>query len=250
MPKNVDSSQVQMQSPSEASKNGSPADSMSSNSTSSLSDSGHGNLVTRSQLYKRPPRFKVQPSRELLTYAEEVQDSEDVTQEVGHDLPFTKVSRTSQVHSERDTVGRDVPTPNEQHDPIAFVQQNDPSSISRTPAVHPVRAHETSSSTTSSVNEIMGSGLHDTDTSFPKHHQDLSRTNIRSKVFRAKKEGSEGTPSMGSSFSDIDGTYSLDLSIPRKGIHHFSKIRAGILHRHNSKHGICTNPGEVVHHSN
>ena len=208
MPKYIDSSQLQTKDPSRASESGSPADSTSSASTSSLSNSGHGNLVTRSQLYKRPPRFKVQPSRELLTYAEEAQEFEDATQNSRDSFPFAKVSRTVQRQGKKGILGRGALTFNEQHDTMAPTQEDNRTGMNRMIGAHPVRAHETSSSTTSSVNETGSSGLHDTDPSIPKHHQETSRTNMRGKGSKAKKDGSEGTPSMGSSFSDIDGTYS------------------------------------------
>jgi len=39
----------------------------------------------------------------------------------------------------------------------------------------------------------------------PRHRAELARLNDKRTGPRSKRDGSEGTPSMGSSFSDIDG---------------------------------------------
>ena len=78
------------QEPLRVSGESSPADPASSSSSSSLSNSGGDNLTTRSQLFKRPPRFRAQPPRNLVTYDEDVDDPDDRSQDVGAEFPFAR----------------------------------------------------------------------------------------------------------------------------------------------------------------
>lgn len=178
----------------------------SSASSSSLSNSGHDDLATRSQLFKRPPRFKSEPSRELLTYTETVYGSDEGTRKTNTNIPFAKSPARRQTQGHFYGAKRQSPVIEEcQNGQSNRLCNNQPNDIS-TVAPQPASIYGTNSSTISSANEPTNSGLRGTDPPILKRHADVARISLGKNGPKIEKEGSEGTPSMGSSFSDIDGT--------------------------------------------
>lgn len=190
-----------------------------SSSSSSSSDTDHP--VHRSQLFKRPPRFKQQPPRGLSTF-EEGDGALDAEDSGSHDypaLPFASPAthqRDSAKYAQ-DTMFRTSSKPEQK------VLQTD-----RVRPAQPVRKQsidQQSQTTTETASSMTSSGpLSDAQTGGPaaamkspmsppdNHRAELARLGSpRQRDLR--KEGSEGTPSMGSSFSDIDGQSSSMLSI-------------------------------------
>ncbi|KAF1947284.1 hypothetical protein EJ02DRAFT_486052 [Clathrospora elynae] len=181
----------------------------SSSSSSSLSDTDHP--VHRSQLFKRPPRFQQKRPRDLSTF-EEGDDAEGIDDSGSHgtSLPFASAARR-------------------QSSSIKYAQEAQPrtsgksekkaSLPDRTKNVAPMRQKsidqqlqattETASSMTSSASASdaqAGPASAKSPISPPFNHRaELGRLGSpRGTGLRSRKEGSEGTPSMGSSFSDID----------------------------------------------
>jgi hypothetical protein len=191
-----------------------PADSpdvsdSSSSSSSSLSDTDHP--AHRSQLFKRPPRFKQQRPRELSTFEEGdgPHDIDDTGSHGAPNLPFASAAkRPTSTKYAQDTLFRTNSKPEQK------VLQAD-----RTRPTPPIRQKsidqqsqattDASSMTTSaSGSEAPApSSAAKSPLSPPSNHRaELGRLGSpRQKGPRSRKDGSEGTPSMGSSFSDIDG---------------------------------------------
>ena len=182
----------------------SPTGPASSASSSSLSNSGPENLTARSQLFRRPPRFRSRPSRELGTYQEDVYD-EDATQDSKAEFPFAVMSKTRQLQDDI-TSDRTTSATKVQQEKVPTTRPKRKANSRDMVTPQPASVSQTSSSLTSLTNEPTGSGVRDEGASFPDHRAELARLSPRGKGSQARKEGSEGTPSMGSSFSDIDGT--------------------------------------------
>ncbi|KAF2819998.1 hypothetical protein CC86DRAFT_471651 [Ophiobolus disseminans] len=183
--------------------------SSSSSSSSSLSDADHP--AHRSQLFKRPPRFKQQRPRDLSTF-EEGDGGADIDDLGSHgvpNLPFASTAkRPANTKYAQDTLFRTGSKPEQK------VSQAD-----RTRNALPTRQKsidqqsqtttETASSMTTSASEsdapITGSATKNPISPTSNHRAELGRLGSpRQRGPRSRKEGSEGTPSMGSSFSDID----------------------------------------------
>ncbi|KAF2109316.1 hypothetical protein BDV96DRAFT_586200 [Lophiotrema nucula] len=168
-------------------------------SSSSSSESDKDNPIHRSQLFKRPPRFQKQRPRELVPYDETAEEGDDA--ENSEKLPFA--------HATDEAVA-----------PFANSARN-PSSTSRhkTHSKDPLDArniHGRDRNAGRAMKYAMEKGM-DASSSMassasdapsrpgplsPKHRSEIARQSPRKT--RSKKDGSEGTPSMGSSFSDID----------------------------------------------
>lgn len=180
----------------------------SSSSSSSLSDVDHP--AHRSQLFKRPPRFTKQLPRDLPTFEEGdgAQENDDSGSHGSPTLPFASAARrapnTKYAQDTQFRAGRPE-------------QKSIRSQSSR--ATPPVRkasldqqsqaTTETASSMTTSASESdapVSTAVAKSPMSPPFNHRaELGRLGSpRQKGPRSRKEGSEGTPSMGSSFSDID----------------------------------------------
>ncbi len=188
-----------------------PASPSSSSSSSSVSDTDHP--AHRSQLFKRPPRFKQQRKGELSTFAET-----DGTQEIegsgshGGSLPFASAVTRRQGSNKysQDTMFR----AGSKAEPKVLQSDRsrvDPPSRQQSMDSQSQAANETASSMTSSAS------ISDAPTGpsaarkpamspLSNHRAELGRLGSpRQQRSKSGKEGSEGTPSMGSSFSDIDG---------------------------------------------
>jgi hypothetical protein len=184
----------------------------SSSSSSSLSDTDHP--AHRSQLFKRPPRFKQQAPRGLSTF-EEGEGTHEIEDSGSHgspSLPFASTAKRQPDNTKyaQDTLFRASLEPEQK------AMQAD-----RTRAVPPVRQRsldQQSQATTETASSMTSSEpLSDAPTNpqsvakspmspASNHRAELARLGSpRQRDLRSRKEGSEGTPSMGSSFSDIDG---------------------------------------------
>lgn len=172
----------------------------SSSSSSSLSDTDHP--AHRSQLFKRPPRFQQKRPRELAPFAEGdgTQEGDDTGSQGNTVLPFASAARRS-ISASRQGTSEQNNRPADRQKSSTTVKQSSPHSQVTT---------ETASSMTSSASASDApSGVHAAAKSpvSPSFSRRAAMANLGSPRAQAlrRKEGSEGTPSMGSSFSDIDG---------------------------------------------
>ncbi|KAF2034406.1 hypothetical protein EK21DRAFT_97503 [Setomelanomma holmii] len=179
----------------------------SSSSSSSSSDTDHP--AHRSQLFKRPPRFTQQRPKTLSTF-EEGEGAQEGDGSGSHDapsLPFASAAKRqpSTPKYAQDTLFRTNSKPEQK----VLTDRSKPAPPIRQKSMDQ-QSQATASSMTTSASE--------SDAPVPKatgkspmspqsnHRAELGRLGSpRQKGPRLRKEGSEGTPSMGSSFSDIDG---------------------------------------------
>ncbi|CAN9279717.1 unnamed protein product [Alternaria alternata] len=175
----------------------------SSSSSSSLSDTDHP--AHRSQLFKRPPRFQQKKPRELSTFEEG--DGTQETDDLGsHEtsLPFATAARPRHSNSKyaqdaRFSAGSKPGQNVFQADRTRNAPPTRPKSID----VQSLATTETASSMTSSGGPPSAAKSPMSPAS--DHRAALGRLGSpRRGGPRSRVEGSEGTPSMGSSFSDID----------------------------------------------
>jgi hypothetical protein len=176
----------------------------SSSSSSSLSDTDHP--AHRSQLFKRPPRFQQKKPRELSTF-EEGDGTQEIDDSGSHDtsLPFATTIRNQPSNSKyaQDTRFRASSKP-EQKVLQTDRARNAPPTRQKSIDVQSIGTTETASSMTSSGGAP--SAAKSPMSIASDHRTALGRLGSpRRGGLRSKVEGSEGTPSMGSSFSDIDG---------------------------------------------
>ncbi|KAF2691520.1 hypothetical protein K458DRAFT_411244 [Lentithecium fluviatile CBS 122367] len=179
----------------------SPVPPTSSSDSSSPSNSDSENSTRRSQLFKRPPRFRTQRPRELITSDEVIDEGEENGLGTDTALPFAKVPRPSENHSNTKMTSRPSDL---RHDGStrAFREPNYIGNVSA-PGSSPSRV-EANSSVTSSASDAPKPELMSLGPQSPKHRTDLAKLSPRNVAMKARREGSEGTPSMGSSFSDLD----------------------------------------------
>lgn len=176
----------------------------SSSSSSSLSDADHP--AHRSQLFKRPPRFKQHRPRDLDTFEEGEGTLEHETSgsQGSPILPFASIARQPPVGSKYAQDARfQTSSKPEQKALKSNIGARAAPMRSKSSDCHSQGNTETASSMTSS------GGLYSrarSPMSPPDHRRaEMARLGSpRQKSLRSRKEGSEGTPSMGSSFSDID----------------------------------------------
>jgi hypothetical protein len=176
----------------------------SSSSSSSLSDTDHP--AHRSQLFKRPPRFQQKKSRDLSTF-EEGDGTQEIDDSGSHEpsLPFATAARPQPSGSKyaQDTRFRTTSKP-EQKILQTDRARNAPPTRQKSIDVQSLATNETTSSMTSSGGPPSAAKSPLSPAS--DHRAALGRLGSpRRGGLRSKVEGSEGTPSMGSSFSDIDG---------------------------------------------
>lgn len=149
--------------------------------------------IHRSQLFKRPPRFQKQRPRDLPSYDEDPDEGEDVEHSDDISLPFAQPQRTTPAAGETASGNTEA----------------GPSDTSR--GVHQTKLgqHQRVNSGRTDVSSSLASSASDAPKPSkvgpgpisPRHRAELGRL--------ARKDGSEGTPSMGSSFSDLDGKSEL-----------------------------------------
>ncbi|OCK83130.1 hypothetical protein K432DRAFT_379772 [Lepidopterella palustris CBS 459.81] len=193
----------------------SPATSvLSSSSSSSSSESDTNNPLHRSQLFKRPPRFRTQKPRGLATVDDEDHEGDD-EDDSNTFLPFAHTSRMTQPQS----------NPQSKEDPGATLRDPSPAPPSSNPKYLSQDTHKAPALATYTLsNPTKGKGKEPAITSSassasdaprppgfspstlsPRHRAELARLSPRRSVTGVgKRDGSEGTPSMGSSFSDLD----------------------------------------------
>lgn len=190
----------------------SPADLGSSSSSSSLSDSGRDNLITRSQLFKRPPRFqRAQPPKELITYDEDAEEPDDCSQDASAEYLFARPSAQIKATGATREGSRHGPASAGKEEKTSNIRRNNRLTNLDRNATPPATVPETSSSVTSSISETTNPDVRSPEPPIGNHRAALVQLSPRRTGARSRKDGSEGTPSMGSSFSDIDGTYSPSL---------------------------------------
>ncbi|PVI06551.1 hypothetical protein DM02DRAFT_425692 [Periconia macrospinosa] len=173
-----------------------------SSSSSSESESESDNPVTRSQLFKRPPRFRSHRTRELSAHDEDIEESDELGP--GTVLPFAnsagRTKDSNNVHEFSHSKSR--------VDKLTK-KSRETGSANYTPRQDAPSGTEASSSMASSASDAPRSDLASPGPLSPRHRASLIKSSPRRPGNKPGKEGSEGTPSMGSSFSDIDGTWSL-----------------------------------------
>lgn len=172
----------------------------SSSSSSSLSDTDHP--AHRSQLFKRPPRFQQKRPRELAPFAEGdgTQDGDEASSQGTTVLPFASAARRPPGTSRQTLPEQDV----------RLAGRQEGSSAAKQSSPHSQVTTETASSMTSSASASdapSGPQAAAKSPVSPNFNHRAAMANLGSPRAQAlrRKEGSEGTPSMGSSFSDIDG---------------------------------------------
>ncbi|CAI6335817.1 unnamed protein product [Periconia digitata] len=175
----------------------SPSTRSLSSSSTSESESESDNPATRSQLFKRPPRFRSQRARDLSAHDEDIEESDEVDADSGGMLPFANSSaraKGTDVHGFSAATSRpgNSKAGRAGAADLALKQDAGPSGT------------EASSSMASSSSDAPKSDLASPGPLSPRHRESLVRASPRRLGNRSVKEGSEGTPSMGSSFSDID----------------------------------------------
>lgn len=178
---------------------GSPVAPTSSSSSSSPSASDNENPANRSQLFKRPPRFRAQRPRDLTVYDESIEEGEEHSTGTSTALPFAQVHESSKSH------------PASQVSPGALVSGESGKSRetkhgSSAPTPDPSSRLEASSSATSSASDAPKADMSKASPLNPKQRDELAKPSPRKAALKAIIDGSDGTPSMGSSFSDLDGT--------------------------------------------
>ncbi|KAH6620137.1 hypothetical protein C7974DRAFT_316472 [Boeremia exigua] len=169
----------------------------SSSSSSSLSDADHP--AHRSQLFKRPPRFQQKRPRELAPFAEGdgTLEGDEAGSQGTTMLPFASAALRTPVASRQSQP--------EQRTRLVDRRRGSPSVKQSSP--HSQVTTETASSMTSSASDApSGPGAAAKSPVSPDFNHRAAMANLGSPRTQAlrRKEGSEGTPSMGSSFSDID----------------------------------------------
>lgn len=169
-----------------------------SSSGSSDSDSDSDLPVHRSQLFKRPPRFQKARRPDLLPFDDEAEEEPSERSGSGSaSLPFA--SRLGPSLSERPPK-----TPTSQGVSTSGEMEPDQGGKS---SKKPVKGQspDASSSAASLMSEPQKVTSMAPSPLSPKHRAELARLSPRRQGSKLKKDGSEGTPSMGSSFSDIEG---------------------------------------------
>lgn len=167
-----------------------------SSSSSSSSESEMEGPAHRSQLFKRPPRFQKQRPRDLLSYDEDP-DEDDPDRSDDASLPFAQAHRPTTSENAKSSTQR-----GSAHANRPKLHQRTSSNANTKQAQGPIS--EVSSSLASSASDIPMPKTTKPGPLSPKHRAELAKLSPRGPGNAGKKEGSEGTPSMGSSFSDID----------------------------------------------
>lgn len=174
----------------------SPDASALSSSSSSSSESDLEGPLHRSQLFKRPPRFEKKRPERLLSYDEETEDGDEGERIGNTSLPFAQAG---------------APLPSTTRGSSSKVPQDQPATPSRAgfeKRKEKDQAGDVSSSLASSAS-ASDAPMKSPGPLSPRHRADLAKLNSPRRsgtgTAKSRKDGSEGTPSMGSSFSDIDG---------------------------------------------
>jgi hypothetical protein len=179
-----------------------------SDSTSTSSSDSDEAPVRQSQLFRRPPPFQ----RHKKTALSNV---DDVGEDSGEDsptfLPFATKGDGAALREDPSATLRDTTPPRQRSHPSAAAaaaeRQNAIENVStpRGKGKQPAGRLESSASSASSAAPPSATETahhRRIDALSPRHRAELARLSPRR---QGNKEGSDGTPSMGSSFSDLDG---------------------------------------------
>ena len=177
----------------------SPDESDSSSSNSESSDYNLGGPAHRSQLFKRPPRFQKSRIPELLSYNDEGDEANRHDRNVVVAFPFAQSQKAAIAPGT--TVERKSAEKYRNLAASSIAKRTDITNTHDQPAKSEIV--EASASFASSASEAPRPTSVRPGPLSPRHRAELARLSPRRKGSR--REGSEGTPSMGSSFSDIDG---------------------------------------------
>lgn len=186
---------------------GSP-DSISS-SSSSFSDTDHP--AHRSQLFKRPPRFKSQRPQGLPMFEEgdAAQEGDTFGSHGSPSLPFASAVRPqpSNRYVQNTLSKTNRPGPKGLSGPSIIALSSRPKSVDQQSQAVTETVSSMTSSASASASEIpIPTSAISPLSQASNHRAELARLGSpRQRAPRSRREGSEGTPSMGSSFSDIDG---------------------------------------------
>lgn len=177
------------------------SEALSSSSSSSSSDSEPRQATTKSQLFPRRPHFTSQtaPSHQLDNGEA---DDDDDDEESPAFLPFSAPAPRSPTQDPSATLRIDTPT-----SPAQNPAMNQPTRSKRPQTTH------SSASSASSAAAVASPGTQvdgppaqrPPGPLSPRRAAELAALSPRRRALA--REGSDGTPSMGSSFSDLDGAY-------------------------------------------
>ncbi|KAL5113833.1 hypothetical protein ACEQ8H_008295 [Pleosporales sp. CAS-2024a] len=180
----------------------------SSSSSSSSSDADHP--AHRSQLFKRPPRFRGQRTKNLRTFGEDAESREidDNNQQGPLSLPFAAPTRTAmgteQTQNIQSRVALVANSKSSKGDASRDVPPRQGSAGWRGQSVKD-KSSSVANATPDEGASVSSPTLEASASPQSSDHADADKlTSPRQRRLRRGKEGSEGTPSMGSSFSDID----------------------------------------------
>jgi len=163
----------------------SPSPPPESVSSSASSDDGVSQSVARSQVFRRPPDLRT------ISSGDDGDDDDDDPESSGGFLPFATNTHEDPAATLRTAQPRRaIPDPTRQQD-----IHSSESSASSNAAPRPQRA-----STAAGKMPVQSTTTTPADALSPRRRAELAKLSPR-----VRKEGSDGTPSMGSSFSDLDG---------------------------------------------
>lgn len=198
-----------------------------SDSDSSSESDIQENPIRRSQIFKRPPRFNQQKRSPRLGTVDDVDDDDkgddDDDEDSSEGLPFAKppsrpwsgqpdpTATIRQQQQQQHPVDHDdlpaKPSTTEKGKQPALPPPAEEPSDTSSPAhslssadAPPQHQAQPSPSTRPSRTGPSTAGPLS-----PRHRAELARLNSMSPRSKGKREGSDGTPSMGSSFSDLEG---------------------------------------------
>ncbi|KAF2839179.1 hypothetical protein M501DRAFT_954368 [Patellaria atrata CBS 101060] len=161
----------------------SPASTSSSSSTSS--ETKETNLTHRSQIFRRAPRHKAKPHPALSTLSSGPETAaEEDSESSSHSLPFARVAAGGPDPGATTTLPKQG------------------RAEGKKPAVDSSASSLASASVSASGQGQRGERERKPGPLSPRRRAELARLSPRGK----RREGSEGSPSMGSSFSDLDDT--------------------------------------------
>jgi hypothetical protein len=206
------------------------ATSISSPASSSSSDSSSDSetaAVKRSQMFRRPPQFNQHKiKKSTLSNVDDLEDESSDDEDSSTFLPFAKTLATTKPLSNEDPSAtlRDVklktdsrtPAPPREKPPTDTLKESEQSSPGspayagkgkgKAPALNRM---ESSASSASSAPISAHGHKKRLDALSPRHRAELARLSPRRRATSGKggDPGSDGTPSMGSSFSDLDGKF-------------------------------------------
>ncbi|KAF2867189.1 hypothetical protein BDV95DRAFT_582781 [Massariosphaeria phaeospora] len=182
----------------------SPGVAESSSSGSSLSDSGMANPAHRSQLFKRPPRFRSQRPREPVVDEDHIVDGAESEPSTDPLLPFAhKPSISRYSHDSAGTSRAPTTIRKGQLSSFDATQYKKSSHPDHQNATKP-RGLDANSSVANPTSDAVSAQNKSPSSLVSKQQSESIGMSPQKPGPKSRKEGSEGTPSMGSSFSDID----------------------------------------------